>query len=123
MANLRSSRFREIDFSNTIKKDEKISSIKDQIIELMRCYQFEFSSPENRKSMCHHISSYLEKEVIDKTTLEMAEKDIFVFNVKIGDKEYPLVTYLDYLEIIERRYKIQKIKSKLKYEKNNINFI
>ena len=108
--------FNSIDIINHLeisRHNKKVHQIKKDIEIILQDYAFKLSNPEIRKSMCHTLSIYLEKEVVDETTDKMVDEGSLFFVVKADDKEYPLITYIEQLEIIERRNKILKIKKVL----------
>lgn len=87
--------------------------IKEDINQIMLRYQFEFNTEKTRKEMCYVISRYLGKKILDETTPNMVDKNVFNFVIVLDNIKYPLAYYINNLEILERKLKIQKIKSKI----------
>jgi len=107
-------RTREIDFSNVVKTNmSRTEHIKEDIENLVRQLAFELPTKENRKIMCDIIGNYLGEEIIDRTTDKMVDDGTYFFLVRIGNKEYPLISYIENIVTIDRKKKILKLKSKL----------
>ena len=88
----------------------KANLIKEGVDGILKQYAFEFATPTMRKKLCYEIGRYLNEEIIDRTTDEMVDNHTFNLTVKINDKEYPLMKYIDEIELIERKNKLLKIK-------------
>lgn len=112
----------ESDFSEVVRPNtyhnKKASVMIKEIEELVNRFAFSFPDYETRKTICYLVSTYIEREIIDKTTDEMmmnnGEMSLFV---KYNDKEYPLVQYIYNLEMVERKNKLLKIKKTLWQQK------
>ena len=104
----------ESDFSESVRPtyhNKKAQVMIKEIEGIVNEFQFSFPDKENRRIICHLISSYLEVEIIDRTTNEMMDNNgEHNFLVKVDDREYPLVQYIYSLEMIERKNKLLKIK-------------
>ena len=107
-------RIRENDFSEPIRPtyhNKKAQVMIKEIEDLVNHFQFSFPDEKNRRVICNIISSYLEVEIVDRTTNEMMDNNgEHNFLVKVDGQEFPLVKYIYNLEMIERKNKLLKIK-------------
>jgi hypothetical protein len=90
-----------------------VDKIRENITEIFIRFQYEFNTPAVRKQMGNMIGQYLNRNIIDQTSAEMIDRGVYYFCVEINNRYYSLLEYIDNLIMIERRLKIEKIKSRL----------
>jgi hypothetical protein len=95
------------------------NSVREDIQYIFNLYVYELMSPKVTNQIANHLSMYFEKEVKDATTDEMRDRGELTFDVLHNDNIYNLYEYIIYLESIERRDKILKIKRNLWKKKRN----
>ena len=102
-------RIKEIDLSQIVKTNPTLC---DEIKSLLEVWRFEFSTPTNRQELCKKISDYIGRDVMDRTTHDMVDKQEFCFVINCCGKEYPLLEYARNSILLDRKDKLMKIKQK-----------
>jgi len=95
------------------------TSVREDVYYIFNSYIYKTLSPEITNRLADELSMYFEKEVKDATTDEMRYKQQFTFDVLHNDNVYTIFEYITYLESVERRDKILKIKRNLWKKKRN----